>query len=195
MEITSSSVDLDLKNHTLTATGPVDIKFRETTNHTPDAGTVEAAPHENDSANLIYDWRTSPFRDTAKYLSPFTAVHFDTNDINKVVVVYNGSEYGLTAIDDLPVADTLDFCRRHYGKPPQVEEWAQKRFAEDLVIVLADMKHPVKADNTVGLTLSDPHTGQQKVIAHAGMTEKNRKTVLHDRALVNSNLLQSVLQK
>jgi tetratricopeptide (TPR) repeat protein len=147
------------------------------------------------SPNMTDDARTSPFRDTAKYLSPFTAVHFDINDINKVVVAYNGSEYGLAAIDDLPVADILDFCRRQYGRPQQVEGWAQKRFAEDLAIVLSDMKHPVNPDNTVSLTLVDPKTGQQTVIAHAQMTAKNREAIFRDRTLINSNLLQSALKK
>jgi len=133
--------------------------------------------------------QTSPFRDTAKYLSPFTRVHFDTNDINKVVVAYKGSEYELEAIDDLSVADILDFCRRQYGQPPFGEGWAQKRFAEDLVIVLSDMKHPVSSDNTVRLTLVDPQTGQQKIIAHASMTGENRAAIFQDRTLDNSNLL------
>ena len=122
-------------------------------------------------------------------------VHFDTNDINKVVVAYNGSEYELAAIDDLSVTDILDFCRRQYGQPPLGEGWAQKRFAEDLVIVLSDMKHPVSSDNTVSLTLVDPQTGQQKIIAHAPMTGKNRAAIFQDRTLDNSNLLQSLPQK
>jgi uncharacterized protein (TIGR03435 family) len=141
------------------------------------------------------DARTSPFRDTAKYLSPFTAVHFDTNDLNKVMVIYNGPEYQLMSIDDLPVADILDFCRRQYGRPPLVDAWAQKRFAEDLVLVLSDMKHPVNPDNTVNLTLVDPKTGQQKVVAYAPMTAKNRAAIFRDRTLINSNLLQSALKK
>ncbi|MDR3459450.1 MAG: protein kinase [Verrucomicrobiae bacterium] len=145
-------------------------------------------------ADLTLDARTSPFGDKAKALSPFTAVHFDTNDINKVVVVYNGYEYRLADIDDLPVADILDFCRRQYGKPPLEEGWAQKRFAEDLVIVLSDMKHPVNPDNTVKLTLIDQQTGHGKIFYHAQMTKENRDAILQDRTLDNSNLLRSLPQ-
>jgi hypothetical protein len=122
-------------------------------------------------------------------------VHFDANDINKVTVGYNGSEYELTAIDNLPVADILGFCRSQYGQPPLGEGWAQKRFTEDLVVVLSAMNHLVNADNTVSLTLVDPQTDQQQIIAHAQMTVKNREAIFQDRTLVNSNLLQSLPQK
>ncbi len=152
-----------------------------------DAHTVQSNAG-NDSS------RTSPFRDRTKYLSPFTAVHFDTNDMNKVVVAYDGSEYELAAIDDLPATEIRDFCRRQYGQPPLGEGWAEKRFAEDLVVVLADMKHAVSSDNTVKLTLVDPQNGQRKTVAHAPMTGNNRTAIVQDRTLANSNLFQ-LLQK
>ena len=122
-------------------------------------------------------------------------MHFDTNEINKVVVTYDGAEYGLAAIDGLPVGDILDFCRRESGKAPLGDGWAQKRFAEDLVVVLTrTWKHPISADNTVSLTLVDLQTGEKKIIEHAPMTEKNRTAVYLDRAVINSNLLQSLQQ-
>lgn len=137
---------------------------------------------------------TSPFMHATKF-SPFTSVHFDPSNINKVTVTCNGSEYELAEIDNLPVTNILDFCRRQYGQPPFGEGWAQKRFAEDLVAVLSAMKHPANVDNTVRLTLVEPQTGRQKIIAHAKMTAENRAVIFQDRALENSNLLQSLPQK
>jgi len=110
-------------------------------------------------------------------------------------VVYNGAKYELGAIDGLPVADILDFCRTQYGKPQQVEGWAQKRFAEDLVMVLSDMKHPINADNTVELKLIEPQTGRPKIFYHVKMTASNRAAVFQDRDLINSNLLHSLQQR
>lgn len=103
-------------------------------------------------------------------LSPFTAVRFDGD---KVMVTYDGSEYELSAIDDLQISDLLNFCRDKYK-----DAW-QKRFAEDLVVVFSDMGHPINADHTVSLALIDSKTGEMKNIAHATMTEENRQTI-HD---------------
>ncbi len=128
----------------------------------------------------------SPFRDTAKFVSPFTMVHFDTNDTDKVIVAYEDTQYQLTAINDVSAIDILNFCRSRYGKPPFGEEWAQKRFAEDLLVVLSDMGHPVRSD-TVSLTLIDPDTGAQKTEKQARMTKANRqKAIMKDREAVNA---------
>ena len=54
---------------------------------------------------------------------------------------------------------------------------AQNRFAEDLVVVLSDMKHPPNPDNTVSLTLLDAKTGAKKDVARALMTKENRQAV------------------
>ena len=145
------------------------------------------APHAAFSA-----FASSPFLDRSKYLSPFTSVHFDAHNANQVTVAYAGAEYQLAAIDGLSVTDILDFCRRQYGRPPWGEVWAEKRFAEDLVVALSEMGHPVNPDDTVSLTLIDPQTGRQQVIAHAAMTEANRRAIIADRSVVNSNIVEAL---
>jgi hypothetical protein len=101
-------------------------------------------------------------------LSPFTAVKYDGDT---VMVTFSGTDYQLTAIDDLSTVEILNFCKRQYK-----DMW-QKRFAEDLVVVLSDMGHPVSTDQTIGLTLVDPKTGEKKNIEHAPMTGENRQAV------------------
>jgi RNA polymerase sigma factor (sigma-70 family) len=135
--------------------------------------------------------RTSPFRDRAKFLSPFTMVHFDANDSNKVIVAYDGTQYQLAAINDVSATDILNFCRSTYGQQPYGEGWAEKRFAEDLPTVLSQMGHPADSD-TISLTLIDPQTGEQKTVDRAQMTGENRGAIVQDRILVNSNLLASL---
>jgi hypothetical protein len=49
--------------------------------------------------------------------------------------------------------------------------------AEDLVVVLDEMKHPVNAEQTVSLTLIDTKTGVKTNIEHAAMTAENRRAV------------------
>jgi serine/threonine protein kinase/Flp pilus assembly protein TadD len=129
--------------------------------------------------------RTSPFRDTAKYISPFTQVHFDADDINKVTVMYDGSQYQLASVNGVSTGDILHFCRRTYGQPPFGEDMVQKRFAEDLLVVLSAMGHPVRSD-TVSLALIDPQTGGQKVVKDAPMTAQNREAIMKDRETANS---------
>jgi len=133
---------------------------------------------------------TSPFRDRAKYVSPFTQVHFDSLDSNVVTVAYNQSQYQLAAIDGISITDMMNFCRRQYGQPPFGEPWAEKRFAEDLVIVMSDMGHPARPDNTVSLTLIDPKTGEQQEVSHALMTGQNRGAIVQDRGEANTRLLK-----
>jgi hypothetical protein len=108
------------------------------------------------------------WHDTSTFLSPFTKVRYDGDTVN---VTYAGTEYQLAAIDDLSASDMLDFCRKKYGGI-----W-QKRFAEDLVVVLEDMRHPINAEHTVDLTLVDAKTSEAKTIKGAMMTEANRAAV------------------
>ena len=101
-------------------------------------------------------------------ISPFTMVRYQGD---KVIVTYAGTEYELAAINDIAAPEMLDFCRRQYK-----DVW-QKRFAEDLVVVLADMGHPIGAEHTVSLTLIDPGTGEKKSIERANMTKENRQAI------------------
>lgn len=116
----------------------------------------------------LYEQELNPFSHPSQWISPFTKVRYQGD---KVIVTYTGSEYKLAAINDLPTPQMLEFCRGRYK-----DLW-QKRFAEDLVIVLADMGHPVKAEKTVSLTLIEPNTGKKKTVEHAAMTKENRQAV------------------
>jgi RNA polymerase sigma factor (sigma-70 family) len=108
------------------------------------------------------------FRRSSAWLSPFTKVRFDGD---KVLVTYSGAEYELATINDVTTAELLDFCRTQYKYSWQI------RVAEDLVVVLDEMKHPVNAEQTVSLTLIDTKTGVKTNIEHAAMTAENRRAV------------------
>jgi len=41
----------------------------------------------------------------------------------------------------------------------------------------SDMGHPINTEQTVGLTLIDPKTGEQKSIERANMTKENRQAI------------------
>jgi RNA polymerase sigma factor (sigma-70 family) len=110
----------------------------------------------------------SPFSNVSMQISPFTGVRFDGDT---VTVTYDGAEYQLAAINDLSTSVMLDFCRLQYKN-----SW-QKRFTEDLVVVLADMGHPISAEHTVRLTLIGPRSGEMRTVERATMTEKNRQAI------------------
>ena len=99
-------------------------------------------------------------------LSPFTSVEFSGDTVK---VTYAGADCELAMIDNVPVADLLDFCKGKYK-----DAW-QKRLTEDLVVVLEDMGHEINPDHTVSLTLVDPKTGIKKDVPHALMTAENRR--------------------
>jgi hypothetical protein len=117
----------------------------------------------------LRDQDPDPFAHSSTQLSPFTKVRFESD---KVFVAYLGKEFELVSINGLAASDILDFCRRQYGARS-----AEKRFAEDLVIVLSEMGHASGPDNTVKLTLSDPNTGERKNVERAAMTRANRQAV------------------
>ena len=131
------------------------------------------------------------FRDISKQISPFTMVQFDGGDSNKVMVAYSGHTYQLAAVDGVPADDIPQFCRQEYGLPPVTEAWAEKRFAEDLVVVLADMNHPV-SDHAVRLTLIDPQTRERIEVTHAPMTRENRQAIYRSRTLINSMIFSNI---
>jgi hypothetical protein len=114
--------------------------------------------------------RLNRFADVSTHISPFTMVRFAGD---KVAVTYAGVDYELATVNDVPTSEMLAFCRKQYG-----DRLWKKRIAQDLVIVLADMGHPViSVDHTVALTLVDPTTGQQKTVKNAPMTEENRDRI------------------
>jgi len=119
--------------------------------------------------NELREQDTNPFAKPSNQISPFTRVRFEGD---KVFVNYLNNEKELATVNGQSVADILDFCNKKYGGST-----AQRRFAEDLVVVLADMGHPAGDDNTVSLTLVDAKTGAKEDVARALMTAENRKSV------------------
>lgn len=109
------------------------------------------------------------YEELSLQLTPFTTGRFEGD---KVGVVYNGTEYELAAINDLPTADILDFCRGQYGRIWDI------RFADDLVDVLRDMNHPVSSGRTCTVTLVDPKTLQRRTIERVPLTKVNRKDIV-----------------
>jgi RNA polymerase sigma factor (sigma-70 family) len=87
------------------------------------------------------------------------------------VEAYLKSNQRNAAINDISTPEMLDFCQRQYK-----DLW-QKRFAEDLAMVLADMGHPINAEHMVSLTLIDSKTGERKSIERANMTKENRQAI------------------
>ncbi len=120
--------------------------------------------HTRAIANL----RSNRFADISTHVSPFTSVHFEGTN---VFVTYEGVDYTLEGINNLPAIEVTDFCQRQYGNL-----W-KKRIAQDIVIVLADMGHPSRADHTVTLSLADRATGQIRTVQNAKMTEENRNKI------------------
>ena len=121
------------------------------------------------SAARLHARPATIFADTSLQLSPFSSLKF-TDD--GVMVGYQGRVYRLAAIDGLTTDAVLEHCAHAYGK-----SMAKKRFAEDLVIVLHDLGHPLAADHSVSLALMDPKTGETKQVDHALMTAANRTAV------------------
>jgi RNA polymerase sigma factor (sigma-70 family) len=115
---------------------------------------------------------TNAFARTSLHISPFTAVRFDGD---KVMVTYSGTEYELAGIDNLTTSSVVAFCQNRYR-----DIW-QKRFAEDLPVVLQEMNDPIHSDHTIGLKLLDSNTGQIKTIEHAPMNEENRQAIMKTR--------------
>ena len=74
--------------------------------------------------------------------SPFTAVDWKNNE---PLVQFEGEWYDFIALDILSKEQIISFCKSEYG-----DKW-QKRFSEDLVKVLREMKHHPKKE--VALTL------------------------------------------
>jgi hypothetical protein len=105
-------------------------------------------------------------------LSPFTSVKTSTNSVR---VRYEGHEYEVESINGLTTGEMLEFCRKEYG-----DRW-EKRFAEDLVEVLAAAGHPMGKDNTVKLVLKSAEDGKEMTVERAAMTEENRRAIMIER--------------
>jgi hypothetical protein len=99
-------------------------------------------------------------------LSPFTAVR----DVGGAYEVeYEGTWHRLVAIEGITAEDLRAHCVRHY------RDRAEKRFAEDLVEVLAGLDR--EPGTAVDLVLERLDDGTRREIARAAMTEENRRKV------------------
>jgi RNA polymerase sigma factor (sigma-70 family) len=116
----------------------------------------------------LYEQEPNPFARPSLQLSPFTNVRFQNE---KVLVTYDRTEFELASIHGVATPAILDFCRRQYK-----DLW-QKRVAEDLVAVLAEMGHSINGEHTVSLVLIDPVTGRAKNVDQAVLTEENRRAI------------------
>lgn len=103
-------------------------------------------------------------------VSPFEYVRW--KDVTPEVKV-GGVWYELLSINDLPLADVFDHCRRlHLGR------WRQF-FDEHLVDVLAEMDQP--AGPTVALGVRDLKTGETRRLMGVAMTAENHAAILDAR--------------
>jgi RNA polymerase sigma factor (sigma-70 family) len=108
----------------------------------------------------------------AKQASPFTRMRFKDGGI---LVTYLGDEYKLGAINGVTAPDLMAFAAAKYGK-----DMSEKRIAEDLVMVLQDIGHPVNQEHTVSLSLIVIKSGEKKNVDRALMTKENRRAVFED---------------
>jgi len=67
-----------------------------------------------------------------------------------------------------------------FSKDQYKDNW-QKRIAEDIVVVLGDIQHPINADGSVSLELAGPNAGDKKFVEHASLTEENRRKIMEFR--------------
>ncbi len=99
-------------------------------------------------------------------LSPFTAVRMRGAVAE---VRYEGTWYELVELDGIAAERILAYSKQAFGS-----RW-EKRFAEDLVQVLAGMEHEV--GEHVSLVLVELATKARREVARAPMTEQNRNQV------------------
>jgi hypothetical protein len=127
-----------------------------------DAAMTEANRRQiRDSRNRLEEWPK---------LSPFTEVRYSDA---KAIVRVRGERYELVSLDDIEAGKILQSAKEQFGNL-----W-QKRFAEDLVDVLARMGHRPKS--AVKLQLRNLKTGEITTIADAAMTEANRRQIYDAR--------------
>ncbi len=97
-------------------------------------------------------------------VAPYTGVRWQNE---RPIVQVNGRWFLLASIDDIPIDRIVEFAQRRFG------EKARKRFAEDLVELLAIMGHQPQWEVTLGVETSDGQITHLKVV----MTEENRSRV------------------
>jgi CubicO group peptidase (beta-lactamase class C family) len=97
-------------------------------------------------------------------VAPFTGVRWENN---RPIVRVDDRWSPLVSIDGIPMKRIVSFAHQQFG------DKARKRFAEDLVELLATMGHEPQWEVTLGLETSDGQVKQLEVM----MTEENRDLV------------------
>jgi CubicO group peptidase (beta-lactamase class C family) len=97
-------------------------------------------------------------------VAPFSGVRWENN---RPIVRVEDRWAPLVSIDELPIDRVLEFSQKEF------DDKARKRFAEDLVELLAKMGHEPQWEVTLGLDTSDGQVEHVKVM----MTEENRDQV------------------
>jgi CubicO group peptidase (beta-lactamase class C family) len=97
-------------------------------------------------------------------VAPFTGVRWEKD---RPVVRVENRWSPLVSIDGIPIGRIMEFAEKEFG------DIAHKRFAEDLVELLAKMGHEPEWEVTLGLETSEGQVEQRKIM----MTEENRDLV------------------
>lgn len=98
--------------------------------------------------------------------APFTDVRWDDET---PIVRIDAEWYSLVSLDDILVKDLIAFSKQKYRS-----QW-KMRFGEDLVDVLANMGHKLKAN--VRLVVVPAASTKQRTLEEVAMTEANRNSV------------------
>ncbi|MCB1088052.1 MAG: hypothetical protein KDM63_13460 [Verrucomicrobiae bacterium] len=98
-----------------------------------------------------------------KKISPFTAIEIEGETVR---VEYDGKEYELVAIEQVPTADLIAAAKKRFG-----QRW-EKRLREDIAEVLDAAGIP--SSHRVDLSLRNPASGTVEKIPQAEMTRENR---------------------
>ena len=103
-------------------------------------------------------------------LSPFSGLRWN-GSVPEVEV--GGTWYELVKLEGKSASEIVDYCKETYGR-----RW-EKRFAEDLVEVLAGMR--VKHGRKVTLEVKELDSGTVRVLKNVEMTERNRRLIRKSR--------------
>lgn len=113
----------------------------------------------------------------AEKTAPFSAVRF-TGD--KTLVYVEGEWYEPLAINDMPAAHIIDYCKHAYK-----EKWV-KRFSEDLVEVMQELDNPLYELVKLELLLNGQRLSKSVIV-----NEKKRKAAWEYNNLHNQNLVKT----
>ena len=106
----------------------------------------------------LYEQDPNPFAHPSTRLSPFTKVRYQRRPLKSSSHVFRCG---------IRIECHQRFVCRGDARllPRSMQDLWQKRFGEDLVIVLSDMGHAINtAEKTVDLTLTDFKTGERKTV-------------------------------